>query len=536
LGGATALTSTENENATARQEALPSPSEEAGNDHQPSVRRRRERLVYEAIAAAWRAVELDPGSAEAWLQLGDLLFHDAGLPDEAEEAYRRTLERSPENPASHFRLGSLLLRLGRTPEALESLRRAAELAGSDGWLWSDLGAALAEGAALDEARVAVERAIGHEPGEPLHHYRLGEVLQKLGDTAGALSSFRTAAEAGPDIAWLQSHLGHALTEAGSYDPARVALDRAAALAPDDDLTRLRLDLLIKRREHEARRARRSKAAAQSSSDFPIAACIVLAAPRTGSTVLGHAVSEAWQADFLGEVFHDNPQDDFFGANFFRFRRGLLASDPSLSVPTWGNQRTIFRRYCQHVESISPSGAAILDVKYYSWHHLDQCFLLPHEPPTLIDFVRETSWPVIHLVRDNLFALYCSLKLSEQRGVWHRTSGTEMDIERPSLLVNVEACRLDLERLRSAKDIFDGWFEGYGNIHHLTYERLFDGDRFSLDVEETVARIFGEPPLRAMAPAMQKVTPPLIEVVENRAEVLLGLAGTPFHAMALEALA
>lgn len=511
-------------------------SDEASGLHQLGEQYRRLGLTAEAVVAGRRAVELEPELVEAWLQLGDLLLDDSGSLDEAEAAFRRAVELAPDNPVGHLRLGSLLLRRGHTDDALASVRRAGELAGSEGWLWSDIGLALAEGTALEEAKFAIERAIGCEPEVPLHHFRLGEVLQKLGDTLGALSSFRKAAEAGPDIAWLQSHFGHALTEAGAFGPAQIALERAAALAPEDDLTQSRLAVLIERREHEARRARRFRTAVQSSRNFPIAACIVLAAPRTGSTVLGQAVGEAWQADYLGEVFHDEPEEDFFKANFFQFRRSLIESVPPLSVPTWKNQRSIFQRYCRYIGSISPSGASIFDVKYYSWHHLNQCFVLPHEPPTLIDFVRETSWPVVHLVRDNLFALYCSLKLSQMRGVWHKASGTEPDIEQPSLFVDVDTCRLELERLRSARRIFDGWFDGYGNIHHLTYERLFDGDLFSREVEETFTRIFDEPPISALAPAMRKVTPPLNEVVENRAEVLLGLAGTPFHAMALEALA
>jgi tetratricopeptide (TPR) repeat protein len=481
-------------------------------------------------------LELEPEWPEAWLQLGELLFYDAGLINEAEAAFGRAVELSVDNPVAHLRLGSLLLSLDRTDEALASVRRARDLAGPEGWLWSDIGVALADGTALEEAKAAVERAIAYQPEVPLHHFRLGEVLEKLGERVGALSCYRKAAEAGPEIGWLQSHLGYALTEAGVYDQAQVALDRAATLSPSDDLTRSRLAQLAELREQGVRRARRATAAARASRDFPIAACIVLAAPRTGSTVLGQAVSEAWQADFLGEVFHDEPDHDFFGANFFQFRRGLVETAPSLSVPTWKNQRTILQEYCRHVGSISPSGSSILDVKYYSWHHLNQCFVLPHEPPTLVDFVRETSWPIVHLVRNNLFALYCSLKLSQKRGVWHNTSETEPVSGRPSLFVDVDACRVDLERLRSARRLFDGWFCGYQNIYHLTYERMFDGDRFSREVEEVFTKVFGEAPVTALAPSMRKVTPPLCEVVENRAEVLLGLSGTPFHAMALEALA
>lgn len=493
-------------------------------------------LHSEQAATGQLAPELEVDLAECWLQLGDLLFHQTSSFDEAEAAYRRSLALSPDNPVGHLRLSDLLLRRGQADMALAAVRRARDLAGPEGWLWSEISVVLAEANLLDEAKSAVERAMTLEPHEPLHQFRLGEVLLKLGEPSAALSYFRKAAQAAPDTAWLQSHLGHALTEAGLHDEAQTALDRAAQLAPNDDLTRSRLALLVERRQEALRRARRSASAARSSPEFPMAACIVLAAPRTGSTVLGHSAGDAWNVDFLGEVFHDDPQDDFFGANFFKFRCGLLESEPSLSIPTLHNQRTIFQRYCHHVQSTTPSGASILDLKYYSWHHLNSCFVLPHDPPTLIEFVREARWPVVHLVRENLFALHCSLKLSQKRGVWHKGAQAEPDTDRPTLVVDIDTCRLEMERLQAATDLFNSWFEGYGNMHHLTYERLFEGSHFSSAVEETFTRIFREPAAKPLIPAMQKVTPPLNQVIENAAEVLRGLAGTPFHAMAVEALA
>ncbi len=495
---------------------------------------RKGRMV-KAVAASRRAVELEPDLADGWLHLGHLLSGDTGTLDEAETALRRGLALSPENPAGHLRLGRLLLDRGLRDAALASVRRARNLAGPEGWLWSDIGVALADCGSYDEARSAGERAIGYEPTVPLHHYRLGEVFQKLGDHASALICFKKAVEIGPEIAWLQSHLGYLLTEAGDFECARAALERAAELDPDDGLTQSRLALLSERRGHAARRARRSKAAVRSSGDFPIATCIVLAAPRTGTTVLGQSVSEAWQTDFIGEIFHEQPENDFLHSNFFQFRRALIGADPQLSIPNFANQRTIFEAYCRHIHSITPSGASVLDIKYYSWHHLNSCFVLPHEPPTLVEFVRHASWPVVHLVRENLFALYCSLKLSQERGIWHQGPGTASNVSEPSLMIDVEACLRDMGRLRAATSIFNDWFDGYDNLHHLTYERLFSDGVFSLEVEETFTNIFNESLTKPLVPAMKKVTPPLHKVVRNIGEVLEGLIGTPFHAMALEVL-
>ncbi|WP_176556304.1 tetratricopeptide repeat protein [Rubellimicrobium rubrum] len=517
-----------------QRELVANPRNAAAHQQLSELHHRQGRMT-KAVASARRAVELQPDLVEGWLHLGSLLLDGTNALGEAEDALRHAIELWPDGAIIHLRLGRLLLRRGHAHDAIRSIRHAALLAPPEGWLWSEIGMGLADGNLLDEAKAALVKAIRLEPVEPLHQFRLGEVLQRIGDEASALAHIRRAAELGPEIAWLQSHLGHVLTEAGDLVGAQVALDRAEALAPGDGLTRSRKASLTERRSLATRRAKRFETATRSGRTAPLAACIVLAAPRTGSTVLGQSVSAAWQTDFFGEVFHDEPEQDTYGGNFFGFRRTLIAAEPSLSVPTLDNQRRLFQRYCEHIQSVSPSGASILDLKYYSWHHLNTCFVLPHEPPTLIDFVREASWPVVHLVRENLFALYCSLKLSQKSGVWHREGGSPSEEGRQRLRIDIDACRLEMDRLQSATAIFNDWFSGYDNYHHLTYERLFTGGAFSSEVEETFTKVLDEPPTRPLLPTTRKVTPPLHGVIENIEDVLREFKGTAYDAMVLEAL-
>ncbi len=508
--------------------------------HRLSELHQRQGRATEALSESRRAVELDPDLACAWIHLGHLLG-EAGALDEAEVALRRGVRLAPEEALGHLRIGQLLRRRGDVGAASVSIRRAAELAGSDGWVWSDVGAALTEMGALDEARAALERAVTADSDEPVHHFRLGQVQQLLGDGRAALTLFRRAAELGPRAAWILSHLGHVLTEAGHFEEARAALERAVALAPDDALSRVRMADLLEQGARASRRARREQAAARSGRAVPLSACVVLAAPRTGSTVLGKAASAAWETDLHGEIFLDRPEGDiptghFYEGNFFQFRRGLLERDSSLSVPTHENQRSIFEAYCAYLRSISEHGASLLDIKYYSWHHLNSCFVLPHEPPTLVGFVREANWSVVHLVRENLFALYCSTRLGEKTKTWHRDKGGSRKGGWPSLTIDVKACRLEMDRLRAATSLFNEWFEGYDKFHHLTYERLFDGEAFSSEVEMTFERMFDESPVKPFIPPLQKVTPRLRNLVEDGEEVVREFEGTPYHSMVSEALA
>lgn len=83
----------------------------------------------DALAAerAYRsALALDPGLADAWLNLG-VLFGDAGRLDESIALYRRALKRLPHEALLHYNLAVMLEDAGRCTEALASYERCLAL-------------------------------------------------------------------------------------------------------------------------------------------------------------------------------------------------------------------------------------------------------------------------------------------------------------------------------------------------------------------------------------------------------------------------
>jgi TolB-like protein/cytochrome c-type biogenesis protein CcmH/NrfG len=79
-----------------------------------------------AIAAAQKALELDPDLVEAHVLLGNLAQQQWRWA-EAEAAYRRALELSPNNAEAHSAFAGWLVSQGRTEEAVTTCRRAREL-------------------------------------------------------------------------------------------------------------------------------------------------------------------------------------------------------------------------------------------------------------------------------------------------------------------------------------------------------------------------------------------------------------------------
>jgi tetratricopeptide (TPR) repeat protein len=106
-----------------------------------------------AAAAYRRALELEPGHAEAHLNLGRLL-HEGGDLDGAEAHYRAALEADPGSARAHFNLGVTLEDRGRESEALEAYTAALSLD-------PELAVAHFNASRLCEARGLEAEALGH---------------------------------------------------------------------------------------------------------------------------------------------------------------------------------------------------------------------------------------------------------------------------------------------------------------------------------------------------------------------------------------
>ena len=77
----------------------------------------------QARAAYQHALDLDPGLADAHVNLGRL-FHMAGELGRAEPHYREAVRLDPDDPTPHFNLGALLEEVGRREEAVHAYRQA----------------------------------------------------------------------------------------------------------------------------------------------------------------------------------------------------------------------------------------------------------------------------------------------------------------------------------------------------------------------------------------------------------------------------
>ncbi|KAA0677028.1 tetratricopeptide repeat-containing protein [Azospirillum brasilense] len=165
------------------------------------------------------------------LHLSGLLAHQSGDSVAGAGRIARALDALPAYGVAQSNLGTVLLALGRAPEAVRRFRLALALQPGAAAALTNLGNALEAAHDLTAAAAAHRRATLAEPALAEAHDNWGAVLTRLGALGLAEGRHRQALRLAPDRegGWL--NLGVALRRAGRLDEARRALVRALALAP-----------------------------------------------------------------------------------------------------------------------------------------------------------------------------------------------------------------------------------------------------------------------------------------------------------------
>lgn len=150
-----------------------------------------------AVAALERAFALQPAQPAAHHLVFAFALADAGDFARAESLARRTLELQPRWPRALDALAAALRGLGRTDEAIEAMRAAAELDPSQGVRW----------------------------------WRVARLLHRQARLTEAIPAYRDSLRLDAANAEAWNDLGNALTDAGRLDEAREAYRRTLALRP-----------------------------------------------------------------------------------------------------------------------------------------------------------------------------------------------------------------------------------------------------------------------------------------------------------------
>ena len=190
----------------------------------------------EAIERFRKALELSPGDARTYFNIGEALEQKGNL-QEAVEAYHQALKADPTssmNEAVYADLGLALARAGKLDEAMESYRKALAATPGDPKAHAGLGAALLEKGSLDESIEHCRMALQVDANYASAHNTLGAALARTGNLPDAVVHLQKAVELTPDCFECQFNLGRVLAAQSSFAEALTHFQKAVELSGGKD--------------------------------------------------------------------------------------------------------------------------------------------------------------------------------------------------------------------------------------------------------------------------------------------------------------
>jgi len=183
----------------------------------------------EAVTLLRRAVVQDPGSAEAWGNLGNALT--ALGSEEAIAQYEKALGLDPRYVEAHNNFGNALLAFKRPEQAIAHFEQALAIRPNAAEVYNNLGNALAALARHVDAIACYRKAIALRPNFPEAFHNTGVALEALRRHEEAIPNYEKAVALRPDYWEAHCHLGNALLVLHRFDKAIAQFDRALGINP-----------------------------------------------------------------------------------------------------------------------------------------------------------------------------------------------------------------------------------------------------------------------------------------------------------------
>src|SRR5271165_5106383 len=146
-----------------------------------------------ARAAASKAVQLDPNSAEAHNSLAFATFWGFFDAATADREFRRAIELDPTLSRAHHWYATFLMEIGRNSDALAEIERARQLNPSSTPILADKGIILAVGGKKEEARTLLTQLAASQPDFIHSHQYLAEIYFQEGNYSGYFQEKRKLA-------------------------------------------------------------------------------------------------------------------------------------------------------------------------------------------------------------------------------------------------------------------------------------------------------------------------------------------------------
>ena len=191
-----------------------------------------------ALSEYASGLRVQPLSQSVMRQVAEI-YRKAGRVDETFEIFLWLEERQPEFWLNHYRIGTILLELGRTPEAVKTLETAVALSPVRGDSHLALGLAYMKAERVRRAADAFLKGTTYEPFNPALYINLGAAIAEMGRLEAAKRHFHRAIELGtfplPRTYLAYTNLGLIHLRQGNTDEALQSFENALYIYPDYDV-------------------------------------------------------------------------------------------------------------------------------------------------------------------------------------------------------------------------------------------------------------------------------------------------------------
>jgi len=190
------------------------------------------RSLDDAIHMLHRAIEKEPGFAEAWAHLGAAYWiryertRETSSRDEAIRAVQKAIQIDPDLPEAQYAIGRGLIAEGKYEEAKSALEKAVKQKKDLDVAWANLGRVYQELDDYPNGLRALQNALKLNPKSFRHQIYLGLLYYQFGEHDRAAQAYQKALSLKPDSSNAWENLGTAYLQMGRLGEAVEALGKS----------------------------------------------------------------------------------------------------------------------------------------------------------------------------------------------------------------------------------------------------------------------------------------------------------------------
>jgi len=206
--------------------------------------------------------------------LAFLTWRQSRLYQDAETCFRAVIAKNPDSATAHNNLGIALVQNGAADEAIAHYQKALELDPAYRFAHYNIGAALLEKGQVDDAIPHLRTLLKMDPNHPKAYYSLATALAKKGETDQAIAYYERALKLAPDFADVHGSLANALLEKGDIDSAIAHYRKAVELDPKNPTAHYNLAVGLVRKRQLDEAIAELKTVLQIQPDYPDAEALL----------------------------------------------------------------------------------------------------------------------------------------------------------------------------------------------------------------------------------------------------------------------